>query len=233
MKNDDTLEQLLMQLGCKTRLEDIPASEHRTLTAFLKQEKQLRHSQRLQRLLATCGIHKHQIRTFDQFDWNFNPLIPKEDILTFRNSAWISKPANLVLIGDAGIGKSHFAKAFCYDAIAQGHKAYFINAFDLVSKIKKAPYPLNKIDYYGKTLKVLCIDELGYTFHPKEDTDLLFQIISKRSELLPTIVTSNLTPKKWGSIFSGPAASAILDRLSFNGKFLTWEGESYRARVKT
>lgn len=154
MKNEDNLEQLLTQLGCKTPLGDIPATEHQALTAFLKREKQLRHSLRLQRLLATCGIHKNQIRTFEQFDWDFNPLTPKEDILAFRNSPWVSKPANLVLIGDAGIGKSHFAKAFCYDAISQGHKAYFINAFDLVSKIKKAPYPLNKIDYYGRTLKV-------------------------------------------------------------------------------
>ncbi|MBI1871309.1 MAG: ATP-binding protein [Chlamydiae bacterium] len=110
----------------------------------------------------------------------------------------------------------------------KGYSTYFITTFDLVSKVKKAVHPSNKIDYYAKIIKVLCLDELGYVFHPKEDTDLIFQIISKRSESLPTIVTTNLAPKNWGSIFSGPAASAILDRLSYNGKFFTWEGRSYR-----
>jgi hypothetical protein len=56
-----------------------------------------------------------------------------------------------------------------------------------------------------------------------EDPDILFQVISKRSEMLPTIVTTNLPPKEWGAIFSGAAASAILDRLSFNGRFITFE----------
>jgi len=79
---------------------------------------------------------------------------------------------------------------------------------------------------------VLCIDELGYTYHKKEDTDILFQVISKRSEMLPTIVTTNLPPKEWGAIFSGAAASAILDRLSFNGRFITFEGRSYRLLKK-
>ena len=81
-------------------------------------------------------------------------------------------------------------------------------------------------------MRVLCIDELGYTYHKKDDTDSIFQIISKRSEILPTIVTTNLLPKEWGSIFSGAAASAILDRLSFNGRFITFEGRSYRLLKK-
>ena len=79
---------------------------------------------------------------------------------------------------------------------------------------------------------MLCIDELGYTYHQKEDNDILFQIISKRTEVLPTVVTTNLIPKQWGSIFSGAAASAILDRLSYHGRFITFEGRSYRLLKK-
>ncbi len=226
------LQALLKDLSFHTSLDEIPKNIQPDLLNLLNQEKQARHLNRLQRLLARSGIHKHQIRTFEQFDWDFNPAIPKQDILTLRNAPWIQQSANLLLFGNSGIGKSHIARALCYDAIHNGFPALFISAFDLIAKIKKAPQPSSKIEYFGKTLKVLCIDELGYTFHEKNDTDLLFQIISKRSELLPSIVTSNLPPKQWGSIFSGPAASAILDRLSFNGKFLTWEGRSYRLKSK-
>ena len=63
--------------------------------------------------------------------------------------------------------------------------------------IHKAYNPTSRIDYYAK-VRVLCIDELGYTYHKKEDTDILFQIISKRNEILPTIVTTNLAPKVVG-----------------------------------
>jgi len=77
---------------------------------------------------------------------------------------------------------------------------------------------------------VLCLDELGYVIPNKEQADALFQIISKRSETATTIVTTNLVPSHWGKIFDTTTASAILDRLSLNGRFITLEGRSYRSR---
>ena len=171
------------------------------------------------------------MKTLDQFDWQFNAKISKEDILTFVNSPWIENAFNLVLIGDTGLGKSHIASSICYEAILRGYSTACTTAFDLVSRIHKAYNPTSRIDYYAK-VRVLCIDELGYTYHKKEDTDILFQIISKRNEILPTIVTTNLAPKEWGSTFSATAASAILDPLSFNGRFITFEGRSYRLLKK-
>lgn len=172
-----------------------------------------------------------QVKTLVQFDWHFNPKIAKDDLLGFVNSRWIEQASNLVLIGDTGLGKSHIATSLCYEAILGGYSSIFISAFDLTSKIKRSLNPSAKIDYYAG-IKVLCLDEVGYTYHQKEDCDILFQIISKRTEVLPTIVTTNLPPKQWGAIFSGPAASAILDRLSFNGKFIVFEGRSYRLLKK-
>ncbi|OVE73368.1 hypothetical protein BVX93_01800 [bacterium B13(2017)] len=228
MNDNHELEMLLKELKCKILLADITPSDRKAVLNFLKDENQARKDYRLQRLLATCGIPKYHMRTFDQLQWHFNPKIPQEQIMAFKNSPWIEHGHNLVLIGDTGIGKSHIAKALCYDSICRGHSTYFITVFDLLTRLRKTPYLDNSIAHYGKNVRVLCLDELGYVCHKKEETDLLFQIISKRSECLPTIVTSNLPPKEWGSIFSGPAASAILDRLSYNGSFLTWEGKSYR-----
>jgi DNA replication protein DnaC len=231
-KTTDNLETLLNDLECKTPPDRIPEKYHPALIDFLKQEREWRRQYRLQKLLSLSGIKPRQIKTFDKFDWGFNPKIPKQDILAFRGSDWISEPKNLVLIGDTGLGKSHIAKALCYDAIMEGNRAYFISVFDLVSRITRSRNPAARINFFAQKIKVLAIDELGYTYHQKKDVDLIFQIISKRSELLPTIITTNLAPKEWGSIFSGPAASAILDRLSFNGKFIAVEGRSYRLRSK-
>jgi DNA replication protein DnaC len=223
------LETLLRELGFRTPINEIQPQIHDTIAEFLNTEQDYRTQYKIQRLLRLSGIK--QVKTLKQFDWNFNPKIAKKDILSFNNSAWVENALNLVLIGDSGLGKSHIASTLCYEAILKGFSTTFITAFDLTSKIHKALNPAAKIDYYAK-MRVLCIDELGYTYHKKEHTDIIFQIISKRSEILPTIVTTNLAPKEWGSIFSGAAASAILDRLSFNGRFITFEGSSYRLLKK-
>jgi DNA replication protein DnaC len=81
------------------------------------------------------------MRTFDQIKWDFNPKIPKQEILAFRNSSWIEEARNLVLIGDVGIAKSHIVKSLLYDAALSGYTALFISVFDLISKIKSSPTP--------------------------------------------------------------------------------------------
>ncbi len=225
----DNLESLLRELGCKTPADEIASDRREMILDFLKVEIEYRRQYKIKRLLSLSGI-KH-VKTLNQFDWQFNPKINKDEILTFVNSPWIENAFNLVLIGDTGLGKSHIAAAICYEAVLQGYPTAYITAFDLVSRIHKAHNPASKIDFYAKG-RVLCIDEIGYIYHKKEDTDILFQIISKRNEILPTIVTTNLAPKEWGSIFSATAASAILDRLSFNGRFITFEGRSYRLLKK-
>ena len=225
----NNLESLLKELSCRTPAEEIPSDRCPTILDFLQRESEYRKQHKIKRLLSQSGLK--QVKTLGQFDWLFNPKISKEEILYFVNSPWIEKAFNLVLVGDTGLGKSHISAAICYEAILRGYPTACITAFDLVSKIHKAYNPASKIDYYAK-IRFLCIDELGYTYHKKEDTDILFQIISKRNEILPTIVTTNLAPKEWGSIFSATAASAILDRLSSNGSFITFEGRSYRLLKK-
>src|SRR4030042_614947 len=225
----NNLESLLKELGCKTPPDEIASDRHDTILDFLKIEIEYRRQHKIKRLLSLSGIKPG--KTLIQFDWHFNPKISKGDILTFVNSPWIENAFNLVLIGDTGLGKTHIAAFIFYEAVLQGYPTAFITAFDLVSRIHKAHNPASKIDFYAK-VRVLCIDEIGYIYHKKEDTDILFQIISKRNEILPTIVTTNLAPKEWGSIFSATAASAILDRLSFTGRFITFEGRSYRLLKK-
>ena len=132
-----------------------------------------------------------------------------------------------------GVGKSHLADALCYKMITRyGIPATRITGFDLVEKLKKTTNKYNMINYYA-TVKVLCLDELGYV-HPNSDqAGDIFQIISKRSELLPTIITTNLIPSQWGKMFEASTATAILDRLSLQGSFIACEGKSYRTKKKS
>jgi DNA replication protein DnaC len=226
----DNLEALLSHLNFKIPFTEIPSIHHAALYDFLSQEREYRRQARVKALLRQSGLKT--VKTLSQFDWSFNKNLPRQEIEEFNSLPWVIEAHNLVIIGDTGLGKSHIASSLCYEAILMGHRTCFINAFDLISKIKRSLNISTKIDTFAN-MPVLCIDELGYTHYQKEDTELIFQIISQRNEVTPTLITTNLPPKNWGSIFSGTAASAVLDRLSFRGKFITFEGRSYRLARKS
>ena len=201
--------------------------EQSFLERFLEEEARLRLAKKIGFLLARSGIKR--VKTLSEFDWKFNPKVPREKLMEFMAHPWLKEPCNLVMIGPAGVGKTHLAQALCHDAVMKGHQTMFLSLFDLMARIAKAKSLYNAIDFYAK-VPVLCLDEVGYVVPTKEQSDAIFQIISKRTEVRTTIVTTNLIPSQWGKIFDSVTASAILDRLSQNGRFIICEGRSYRSK---
>jgi DNA replication protein DnaC len=197
------------------------------LERFLSHEYDLREQKKRSRLLRISGIRGARLLT--DFDWAFNPKIPREKIMEFIATDWLKRPCNLILIGPSGVGKTHITSSLCYDAVTKGKQTIFLTLFDLTAKLTKAKSAYSLIDYYAR-VPILCLDELGYVLPSREHADCLFQIISKRSETGTTLVTTNLIPSQWGKIFDSVTASAILDRLSMNGTFITFEGRSYRKK---
>jgi DNA replication protein DnaC len=208
-------------------IESYSREEREFLERFLPREYTLKEQKKREHLLRMSGIKRVKLLT--DFDWAFNPKVPREKIVEFMETDWLKKPCNLVLIGPSGVGKSHVASAICYDAVTKGKQTVFLTLFDLTARLTKARSVYSLIDYYAK-VPVLCLDEVGYVMPTREHADYLFQIVSKRVEIGTTIVTTNLIPSQWGKVFDSVTASAILDRLSMNGTFLTFEGRSYRNR---
>ena len=222
-----TLSELQRYFKLLTDPQDLSDSERSFLQRFLSEEQKLREKKRIEHLLRQSGIKR--IKLLKEFDWTFNPKIPKEKILEFLHTQWLKKPSNLVLIGPAGVGKTHLATALCHEAILQGFQTVFLTLFDLNAKLNKAKNLYTLIEYYAR-IPVLCLDELGYVIPTKDQADCIFQIFSKRTEVTTTLLATNLVPSDWGKIFDSVTASAILDRLSLNGKFFTFEGRSYRSK---
>ena len=197
------------------------------LQPFLQEEFQRREQRRIQHLMAASGIKR--VKLLSDFDWKFNPKIPRDKILEYMNTQWLKGPSNLVLIGPAGVGKTHIATALCHDALTRGRQTLFLSLFELTARFARAKNIYNLIEHYAR-VPVLCLDEIGYVIPTQEQADFIFQIVSKRTEVGTTLVTTNLVPSNWGKIFDTVTASAILDRLSMNGKFITFEGKSYRSK---
>lgn len=215
--------QLRFASDCSTLTEE----QVKAVMPILKDEVSAREVKRIRYLLQRSGIKK--IKRLEDFDWKFNPKLPRTEIMDLHRSSWDGEVKNAVLIGPSGVGKSHLASAVCYSAIQKGIPTAFITCFDLVNKLKRSTSKYTMSQYYSN-VKLLCLDELGYVFPSQEQANDIFQIISKRSEIASTIVTTNLIPSQWGKIFEAATATAILDRLSLNGKFITCEGRSYRSK---
>lgn len=221
------LSELWKYFRLLTDPQALTEKEREFLHTFLAGEYQKREQKRIAYLMKMSGIKR--IKRMDDFDWTFNPKVPRDKIMEFINTDWLKKPCNLVIVGPAGVGKTHMATALCHDALMKGHQTVFASLFDLTAKLSKARNVYSLIEYYAK-VAILCLDELGYVVPTKEQADSIFQIISKRTEIGTTIITTNLIPSHWGKIFDSGTASAILDRLSMNGRFITFDGRSYRGR---
>lgn len=219
--------ELWTEFRLLTDMNSFSSEEQAFLERFLHEESGLRQAKKIAYLLARSGIKR--VKTISDFDWKFNPKIPRDKLMEFMAHPWLKEPCNLVLIGPAGVGKTHLAQALCHDAVMKGQQALFISLFDLMAKISKANSLYNAIEFYAK-IPVLCLDEVGYAFPSKDQADAIFQVIAKRAETKTTVMTTNLVPSQWNKVFDATTATAILDRLSMNGTFLTCEGRSYRSR---
>jgi DNA replication protein DnaC len=222
-----TLPELWKHFKWLSDPESYTKEERAFLIRFLAEEYRLREQKKREQLLRMSGIKR--VKLLADFDWTFNPKLPREKLMEFMATDWLKKQCNLILIGPPGVGKSHVVSALCYDAVTKGKQTVFVTLFDLTARLTKARSVYSLIEYYAR-VPVLCLDELGYALPSREHADYLFQIVSKRAEVATTLVTTNLVPSQWGKVFDSVTASAILDRLTMNGTFLTFEGKSYRNR---
>jgi len=125
-----TLSELWAHFKLLSSPQSLSQEERTFLERFLQEEYQLREKKRIEYLMKTSGIKR--IKFLHEFDWSFNPKIPREKIMEFINTDWLRKPSNLLLIGPAGVGKTHIATAILCGA---PHKIAYVELPVMWSKI--------------------------------------------------------------------------------------------------
>ena len=66
--------------------------------------------------------------TMTEFDWGFNPKLPKKEIYELVSGKFIRDGQDALLIGSPGTGKSHIAKTIAHGAIQTNYKVMYREA---------------------------------------------------------------------------------------------------------
>ena len=198
-------------------------------------EKEIEYrNERASQIQITVSAFPYK-KEIDDFDFDYQPSISKQEILELNNLGFLSRHENILFVGPSGVGKTHLATSIGITAAKKRYSVYFISCHDLITQLNKAHYE-NKLEARIKHFcryELLIIDEIGYLPVDKQGANLFFQLIAKRYEKHSTIITTNQTFNKWGEVFNDSIiANAILDRLLHHSTVINIKGTSYRIKDK-
>lgn len=173
-----------------------------------------------------------KIKRIEEFDFDFNPNINRQQVMKLLLCEFIRNKENIIIAGPTGVGKTFLAKAIGYEAVNKGYSVLFVRTNKMLEDIYsgKADNTFNKrLNQYVKP-DLLILDDWGMTEFNDFMLHILNEIISERYENSSLIITSNRPIENWDELFKEKViGSALLDRI-FHGvnKIKITTGKSYR-----
>jgi DNA replication protein DnaC len=236
-----TLKEHLADLGMPGSLEVVDGlleridagaiSPAEAMVRLLDAQVALRRGRRLEAAMRSSRLPA--LKTLDSFDFAFQPSIDRSQVLNLHELAFIDRRENVILLGPAGVGKTHLAISLAVRAAERGRRVYYGTLSDIVLSLAEA-------EAQGRLLErmrvlrgpsLLIVDEIGYLPVTPRGANLFFQIVNARYEKASTILTSNKSFREWGEVFGDPVvATAMLDRLLHHCHIVNIRGNSYRLR---
>ena len=163
------------------------------------------------------------VKTIDEFDFTRLEHISDSCIKELAACDFIKSRQNIVMIGNPGAGKTHLSIALGIQACYAGFQVKFYTAINLANEISEAIqfHRLSKLERQLSKTNLLIIDELSYLTFNRHQSEMLFQVISERSEKASVIVTTNLEFSRWTELFENEMMlAAMIDRLTFRSHVL-------------
>ncbi len=78
------------------------------------------------------------LRKIEDYDFDFQPSISKDKIMSIVESNFYDEGTNIAFIGNPGTGKTHLAIAFAYTIAIRRNRVYFIKFNKLIYIMRNA-----------------------------------------------------------------------------------------------
>lgn len=167
----------------------------------------------------------------DDFDWSFNPQLPKAKLTDIAACHFIDKKENVLLVGPAGVGKSHIAQAIGERACRSGSTVCYTTAHRMLAQLRaaRADRTHDKRMLRFTSPELLIIDDFGLRPLDGDEPIDIYEIFRTRYERGSMLITSNRSLEEWYPLFLDDLmASAAMDRLLHHAHTVVMEGGSYR-----
>jgi len=200
-------------------------------------EKQERERARLEEMLGRAAIPVRFIgRSFD----NYRADTPgqraaltaaREFVENFERHARTGE--SLLMLGNAGTGKSHLASAIL-QAIMPAHCGLYATAADVIEMVREtwrrdSERSQGRVLHMLATVPLLVIDEVGVQYGTESEQNTLFQIIDRRyRDRRPLILMANLQSSELQQLLG----DRVFDRLREVSKVLKFDWDSYRVQAR-
>lgn len=191
------------------------------LTQLLNKEVELRRENGTKSRIRRAKFpYKQYLEDFKYDKYNDELKHKLEELSELK---FIDNRENVVLIGTPGSGKTHFAIATGIKACLSGKSVLFTSVPNLVIELHEAINNSVYNSYKRKFEKydLVILDELGYVSFSKEESEILFNLVSGRYAKGSVMITTNLSFDRWNEVFGdNMVTSAMVDRLAYKAHTL-------------
>ena len=201
------------------------------LAPLVQWEEDERTQRSLERRLAAARIGR--FKPLADFDWTWPKRCDRGAVEALMDLSFMAEAANVVLVGNNGVGKSMLARNVAHQAIIHGHTVRFTTAGELLGELAAldSDAALRRRLHHYAAPDLLVVDEIGYLSYSNRHADLLFELVRRRYEKKSTIVTTNKSFADWSEVFpSAACVVSLVDRLVHHSEVIVIEGESYRLK---
>lgn len=171
-------------------------------------------------------------RPLDKFDWNHPRSIDRDLYEQLYDSLdFVRAGENVLLRGQAGVGKTTLAQHLALRALERGMTVRFSTLPTALADLlrqESLPATERRLRRYV-TPDLLVLDELGYVPCDARAVDLFFHIVSRRHERRSIVITTNLSYKQWGTVFRDASClGALIDRFAQHCHTIDIDADSWR-----
>jgi len=231
--NLDTARKHLRRLGCYGLLAHAETLLNEPwLARVIEIEDTERARRSLKRRLDNSRLGA--FKPIADFDWTWPDKCDRSLIEELFSLAFIEEAANVVFIGNNGLGKTMLFKNLAHQAVLHGHSARFTLASDMLHDLAAQDSTIalaRRLRRYTSP-RLLAIDEVGYLSYDARYADLLFEVVTRRYEQRRSIVlTTNKVFGEWSQVFpNATCVGTLIDRLLHRAEIVALEGKSYRLK---